>query len=369
MVFYALVSILVAYIVISLGKLNNAKKSYCILTAVCLILLSGLRHPAVGETSDTFNYINSFNDAAKISWKTIINGFFPMYFSPTYDGDLQKDPGFTVFEKAVHYFVNSPQLYLFLIAILTIVPLSCFIYRNVNDSKSALIAFSYYAFFYFSYIPNSSIRQSLALSLVLLCYNYLQKDRIVKCLLVLFVASTLHKSVLIFILFIVLHKINAHKLVYKNAFILFLLAIFLYQMIVPYMSVLGEIYSGYGESDYYSDNGHSYNFLIFIGLLYFLTLFPVILNREKEFDNYNMAYLASSFTLFLSPLLLIAPAVLRINVFFAVGNFALIPHSISLYDKTTGNLIMIVLLAIFFYMSFGSMNDYMFIWQGPAVRY
>ena len=369
MVFYALVSIVVAFIFCNLSKQKNTKKLYCILTAVCLILLSGLRHPAVGETSDTFNYINSFNDAARVSWKTIVNGFFPMYFSPSYDGDLQKDPGFTVFEKVVHYFINTPQLYLILIALLTIVPLSCFIYRNVKDTKSALVAFSYYAFFYFSYITNSSIRQSIALSLILLCYNYLQKDKIVKCLLVLFVASTLHKSVLIFLLFILLHKIKAHKLVYKYAFLLFLLAIFLYQIIVPYMSVLGEIYSGYGESDYYSDNGHSYNFLIFIGLLYFLTLLPVILKKEKEFDIYKMAYLASSFTLFLSPLMLIAPAVLRINVFFAVWNFSLIPHSISLYDKTTERLITMVLLAIFFYMSIGSINEYMFFWQGPTVRF
>lgn len=364
MVFYSLVSLLIVFFLCNACKPRNAKKAFCIFASVCLILISGLRHPDVGETSDTYNYLNSFDDAARVSWRTIIKGFFPMYISPTYDGDLQKDPGFTVFEKTVHYFINDHQVYLLFIAILTIIPLSLFIYRNVKNSKAALIAFSYYAFFYFGYIPNSSIRQSIALSLLLLCYHYLQKDKIIKCLFILFIASTLHKSVLIFLVYMLLHKVNANKFVFKHAYILFILAIFLYQIIVPYMSLLGEIYSGYGESTYYSDNGISYNFLIFIVLLYVLTLLPIITKKEKEFEKYSMAYLASAFTFFLSPMMLIAPAVLRINVFFGIWNFALIPHSIDLYDKSTGRLIALGLLLVFLYMSMGSIDDYRFFWQG-----
>lgn len=363
MVFYSLIIVLLLYFLCRGLKPSIEKKYFCILASFSLVLISGLRHPDVGEHSDTVNYLTSFDQAGEISWQTIFKNFFITYFSPSYGGEIWKDPGFSIFEKIVHGFTSNHQVYLLIIAILCIVPLSVFIYKNVKDSKSALFAYAYYIFFFFNYIPNSSIRQSIALSLLFFCYNYLQKDKLLRCLLVLILASTIHKSVFIFVLFIIIHKLNANKLVFKNAYLLFLILIFAYQFIAPYLANLGEIYAVYGESDYYSTNEKPYKFLIFIFLLYLLILIPVIIKKEQEFERYKIAYLASAFALFLSPLLFIAPAILRIIVYFAVWNFVLIPHSIELYDKSYGRFIMLGLLGLFLYMSFNSIGDYRFFWQ------
>ena len=147
MAFFALIIVLLFYFLCKGVKSSIAQKYYCVFVSIGLILISGLRNPAVGEHSDTDNYLHSFDLSASISWKTIFSEFFPTYFSPSFEGNLWKDPGFTVFEKIISVFTSSHQIYLVIIAILFIVPLSRFIYRNVKDVRSALFAYSYYVSF------------------------------------------------------------------------------------------------------------------------------------------------------------------------------------------------------------------------------
>ena len=322
-----------------------------------------MRHPDVGEHSDTWNYLNSFDYSQFISWGDVFKQFIPTYFAPTYDGLLSKDPGFTVFEKIVRIFTSDYQVYLIVIAILCIVPLSLFIYKNVKNYTSILLAYSYYVYFYFSYIPNSSIRQSLALGLLFFSYDYLQKNKLIKSLLILVLASTLHKSVFIFALFVILHRMGLHKIVFTNAIWLFFIVLFSYQVFAPLLAQLGDVYSVYANTDFYTTHQRSYTYLAFSLLIYLLILIPLITKKENEFEDYRMAYLASSFALLLTPLLLLEPTILRIIVYFAVWNFVLIPHSVNLYEKSMGNVILIVLIVLFLMTSFRVTNDYRFFWQ------
>lgn len=358
MVVFTIIVLFILFFFCNFLQESQKNKVYCILSAICLILISGLRNIQIG--SDTENYLTTFKDTKYIAWHDLFSNFFTSYLGSDY---VTRDPGFIFFEKFVGIFIDNNQLYLILIATICIVPISVLIYSNTRNVKASLMAFIYYVFFYFSYIPNSSIRQSLALSLLLVSLSTIKRNKLVRCIAIIFIASTIHKSALIFLLLVIFNKLKWNKILFKYGIFVFLLILTFYQFMTPYVSIFGGVYSSYGTSDFFIGKEKSYAFIIFLTLIYFMTLLPVLMGLEKEFEKYKMAYLSSSLALFFTPLMLIDPTILRITVYFAVYNFTLIPHSIQLYKPALSKSIYITLIIIFLFAAMRTIGDYNFYWE------
>ncbi len=357
MIFFSIIVILLLFFLCISINSHGKKKLFCIITTVFLILISGLRSISVGF--DTESYLSMLKNANSISWHNLMSNFFLYYLGSDYS---DRDPGFIVFEKMILAITSNEQLYLIIIATICIVPISILIYKYSRDIKSELMAYLYFVFFYFSYIPNSAIRQALALSFLLLGYNSLDKNKLTRCLLCVFIASTIHKSAILFLLFVVFYKLNLHKLLFKYGLIIFGFFLLFYESVAPFISLFGDVYSEYGSSDYFSSTQRSYSFIIFIVLIYLMTLIPLITNRDKDFEKYKNFYLGSAMALFFTPFMLITPTILRITVYFAVFNLVLIPHSLSLYKQIGAKVIYIALITLFLVLSSNTDMAYYFYW-------
>ena len=355
----SIILLLLLYLISELSIITHKKKFFCVLSSLGLTLISGLRSSSIGY--DTENYLDSFHSARLVPWSELSSNFFSSYFSTDYFG---RDPGFRVIEKVIAIFTDNDQIYLLTIAVIIIFPISFFIYSKIDDKKSALIAYIYYTFFYFSYIPNSAIRQSITLSIILLAYRFLNKEKYFQSIALIFIASTIHKTALIFLILLFLQRLKLNKVFFKYCIVIYILFLLSYQQLSPYITLLfGDAYSRYASSDYFVGNQRSYTYIIFLTLIYIMTLIPVFKGLEKNFEKRKLFYLSSGIAFVLTPLMLIEPTILRITVYFSVCNFVIIPHSIQLYKPQYSKVIYLSLLLLLVFMGVYSWDSYNFFWE------
>ncbi|MBQ9254226.1 MAG: EpsG family protein [Bacteroidales bacterium] len=369
MAFYLIIYILIIYFLFSQSSVRPIKSKYrlCIFASIGMILLSGLRNETIG--SDTYNYLMFFERSASTSWSSIFNTFIYNYMNPDSGTmDVGKDPGFLVFEKFLSSISTNHQFYLTVIAAFLVFSLSKFIYKFSPDLISAAFALIYYLTFYWDYLPNSSIRQALALALIIPCYKLVSHKKIIWCFVLIILASTLHKSALFFLLFILIWKLGFVKSFFEFAIIPFIALVYIGSTLGQYFVLFSEDYASYGYSTMYDTIQRPYMFLIFETLVYILIFVPLILGKENEFEKYRIFYLGSALALLLSPTVLVDPAVLRIVAYFAVCNCILIPHSIKLYGLSLRRMIFIVLIGLFIFQTYLSAENYGFYWQKIEIK-
>lgn len=168
------------------------RKRYIKTICFILILQSGLRNVAVG--TDTYNYFLSFEETKNMSWDRVWQVVIDYY-----KYNLGKDPGFTVLEKVVSSVFGEYQLFLFGIAILFFSALGRFIYKNTYQLSEAMVAFVIYSVLFYSFFSITGHRQTIATAGTLFAFEFLKKRKLFYFLLIILIASTIHKTCLVFI--------------------------------------------------------------------------------------------------------------------------------------------------------------------------
>ena len=181
-------------------EIQTKKKWFVILQCIQWILLSGLRADYVG--SDTSNYLRIFEMHADLSWKECFE-----YFKNYYFGDNLIDgfePGYVFFEKLVSSIWNHHGFYKFAVAVVFMSSLGRFVYKNSDDP---FIAFLLYSGIFYNMFSLTGYRQVISVSIgVLWAYEYIKKRKFFKFLVLVLLASMIHKSTLVFIVFYFVSK-------------------------------------------------------------------------------------------------------------------------------------------------------------------
>jgi EpsG family len=164
-----------------------------------IILVFGSRSADVGK--DTAAYIDTFNRVAKTGSLTLaLQGV---------KGDLL----FYVFTYICTRFFNS-QIYLALMVVLLIWPVTAFTYK-VTATKRSLLLLTFVSFFFFQAIGINIIRNGVALGFTILYFAMNRKEDTWKKIACAVVASFFHLSVLaIFLVDLLIRKIKDIRLFY-----------------------------------------------------------------------------------------------------------------------------------------------------------
>ena len=149
---------------------------------VTYILLLGLRDVTVGI--DAKSYINNYFLRFRFfGWKDLLQS-------------NTDELGFTLLTKFIGIITGSPQIYLLLIAIVSVLPLM-YLYRN--ESRDAILCCAFFLISLLFEAFFSALREGVALGLVAPAYYFTKKKKIVPFLLIVALASTFHLSALILI--------------------------------------------------------------------------------------------------------------------------------------------------------------------------
>lgn len=316
--------------------------------------ISALRHEGVGN--DTYAYIYKFEDFS-MTWSEIFNSFLLKYLSPS--NDIGKDPGADILMKLLSFLTSDGRYYIAIVSFITIGSISSFIYKNANNMKTALFSFIFFIVMFYHYIPNSALRQSLALSCLLFAYSFLNKKKITYFIIIVLIASTFHKSALCGLLLLALMYIDKISIVYKISLIGFLGVLMFPEYIAEILGGSSDIYSEYAVGSYYQRASKPYMVILLILILYVICW--MILLKDKECENKKMLYYGSTLTFLFTPLIWADPSTLRLLSYFGLfmpillGNYIhFIPNSQMMFK---------IIILIFVFKAAISSDNFRFMWQ------
>ncbi|MCX8531518.1 EpsG family protein [Chryseobacterium luquanense] len=362
------INLIVILIILVLGfyysqkdKCNSAfnRKKYIKTITFILIIHAGLRNVAVG--SDTYVYFQYFEDVKNVSWSTIYEDIITYYHL-----GIGKDVGYLLFEKAVQIFTDEFQVFLLVVAFIFFSFLGYFIFKNSSSLISIALSYVIYFAMFYNVFSISAIRQSLATAAALYGYELIKKRKLFRFLILMLVASLMHKTVLIFLPFYFIAHLKKERIFLVISFLAFPIVFVFRNTLADYIKVL----SGYNEYEQFEGAGTYYftAFFILISIIALLRRKIVIQNNM----NARASYFAFGLVLILLPMSWIHPAALRITMYFSIFMLLLIPQilnsfkSFSLRNNLYAYTILLFIL-LFIQANWNNPIPYGFFWEKMAL--
>lgn len=342
---------------------DSNRKQYIRIVSFILLLQSGLRNVTVG--SDTYTYFMSFQDSARNSWQEVYQGIVNYY-----SFGIGKDPGYAVFEKLVSSLSGEYQLLLIVIAILFFIALGNFIYQNTTRLIDAILAFVIYSVLFYSFFSITGHRQTIATAAALYGFELIKKRKLIPFVILILAASTIHKSVLLFIPFYFVAQISKPKLFFRAVLILFPVIMVFRNNLSNYLKVLG----GYEEYGVYEAAGTATftTMFVLISIVALLRSKIILQNNSKAQQYYN----AFTVALLFIPLTWVNPSAMRVVQYFSIFMLLFVPEIIYSFQAISPRIkrdltvfTTIVLIALFIKSNLNSVHSYSFFWEEVQLKF
>lgn len=328
---------------------------YYIIMSVYMVVLIGLRSANIGI--DTNGYYGMYKSAASLSFSDL-----------KYD---MSDKGFVVLEIILNRLHISFNGFNLIYAAFVIIIVSLFIYKM---SEMPWLSYFLYICFGFFLLDFSMVRQTLAMSIVILAFlsdkNRGIKDFALFALLVL-LASSIHASAIIFMPVWFIKKLPFNS-VLVTFFIVLIPLCYLFKgqlsnMLINLAGNVSDKYEGYSKAG----EGNAGILLYFMMIV--TVVFSLFIPRFfKDKQNTTMFYL-------LCIMLIIFPgvqgggAIMRIYYYFYIFMIVFVPNMVcnmNINDKGLFVLVIALYIMVGLYMYYGSLSGgenhlvpYQFFWH------
>ena len=202
---------------------------YCCINYIPLAIVLGIRDKTVG--TDTGMYHNIFLDVARneFNWSFLDSNFVEI--------------GYRIINKVISFFILDDNIAVMLIAFITIGGFAVFFYKNSYNiwlTTFLFIGFSYYLETF------NTMRQVLACMIICNAFIVLKNKKNIYWIISVLIASTIHFSSVIFLVFTKVLPLNKKKLiVYILPIILLYFCIDIFSEYFILLDVVGDKYKGY----------------------------------------------------------------------------------------------------------------------------
>lgn len=349
MEFYFYVIFFISFLAFFTKHKPSAQKNklFIVVSIVTIILFQGLRKWTVGI--DVVTYLYFFE---KLSNESIAD--FSELFSSV-------ETGFLYYNKLIALFVSDNQMFLGIVSATIFIPIGYVIYKNSLNfylSLIVLISFNIYNFTF------SGIRQSIAIALTFLSYEFIKKRQWIRFVLLIILASTFHKSAFVFLPAYLLYVIKIKK---KHFFIIMSLVsfIFIFKSFLLNFFVTSVIEKYENNSLFEVTN--SYTMFFVMTLFYSLSIY--VQGKTKDAISMNIY---SNFML-MSVIVQIAASesqiAMRAGYYYFIFLTLLLPEIMtSVKDKKVRDVfifITLIICIVFYYLTTvdSRLNPYLFYWE------
>ena len=321
---------------------------FVIFSFTAIVLLQSLRKWTVGI--DIVTYLSFFE---RVSNDGHLLRFMQEFHS------LEK--GFIYYMKLLSFITTNPQVYLSLVSITIFSLVGYVIYKNSKNYYLSIIAIITLVFFNFSF---SGIRQSIAIAIAFISFEFIKKKKWVLFILLVLLASTFHTSALVFLIAFPLYYLRIEK---KHLFLILILiaVVFLFKSFFLKF-ILVNVFDKYDGSTLLVSTGAYTMFFVMLALY-------VVSMIVKKPNSYSPQLNAYSNYLLVAVLIQIAASesqiAMRAGYYYFIFSSLLIPEIIVSTKNERIRPIIYVLVVIicfsFYYLttSGGSLDPYLFYWQ------
>lgn len=338
-----------AFFLLAYKPSDQKKKAFCAIACIQWVMVSGFRSAYVG--ADTMNYRRLFYLVENTSWNKIFNNIL-FYIR----GGEINDPGYVLFVKLFQVFSTNYQVYLIFIALVFMVPMAIWIYKN---SSMPCLSFVIFSTLFYSFYAVTGIRQTVATAFVVFIgYEFIKKKKPIPFLIITFLSFFIHKSCLCFLPF----AFFAHKKITKTYVAIF-------TVITSAFLALGKaLYGPFAELIGYDiekenlEDTSSYVIvvcLIMLASFIFMKYIKNNVDEDKFRAIYNAALFATAFTL----LTIRNQAFMRVQQYYSLLLMLLVPELVKAFNKRLQPIVYILGVGVLITKLIFNNPFYEFFWQ------
>ncbi|SEL32528.1 EpsG family protein [Carnobacterium iners] len=326
-------TIIIGYIaIVGMSRIISPnKKFFSLIASFSLLIIAAFRSIEFG--SDTIGYVKAYQELEYKSLSILIKEFL---------FGNGKDPVFYIFSKLINMSGANFRIWLLILSGIFIFSVERTIRKYSPYPYLSYVAIISLGYFFFSL---TGLRQTLALSLILLSYPFLKEKKKLPFIVIVFIASLFHSSALVFLFS---YPLANMRLGYKH--ILGLGAsLFISVFFSDYIRYFVKIFSWTETLSSYAlqEAKLSYSgFIIQLSILLFCVIFKERLIKEdtKNLILYNLLFIGLIFQSF-------APVIaefFRISMYFSIFSIILVPRAINVVkDKNLRVLVYFIIFILF----------------------
>lgn len=362
----ATIFIIVYAIIGNVNKNKFRKKVFLIISFGILTIIAMLRKYTVGIDLEII-YTPTFEEIKNISFANL--------------SKVSIEIGYAFINKVLSLFTDDIQILIVFSSICTFPIYGWFIYKNSKDVVLSTLLFLITSTYFMSM---NVVRQALAISLILIAYETIKKNKTLKSIVLILIATSIHASAIICLSFILFKRLKWKKSYLRNSLIILIIAlIFMNPIISIYSSVTESVglsnnknYDYYLESDRFGVGYINLSSLSDVVLYAFVFLLGCYLLAiyENEDNNYDflmyMSYLAILFTI----LSLKMSVISRLALYFIPFVLLMIPEELlKMKNRKNRQFICVILVGFLFAKYVYILNflagelfgvvPYLFFWQ------
>lgn len=300
-------------------RIKNGKKYYCIIIGALLTLTMGLRSIQMGQYDVEFNYAPMFERLATLSFSEVLKRY-------------PSDSCFYFFSKVISLLFGNVHAWLLLISIIVVAPITILIYQKSNSVSLSFILYLTLNYYGFSF---TLLRQSIAVSIVVLAFLQYEKENRRWAYILTAIACGFHITAIVFVAFCFLKNMKIGKKQLFAVAIAYVISVaFSNEVITRIFQVFtAERFTRYLETKTVTQFNHT---IFFVALCLFVAAsFPVWLSNKKTMQElvaksglthlYNIAII----NLCILSLITTWDLMFRVAMYYGIFTIVYIPNIIS----------------------------------------
>ena len=242
------------------GIVPKQRNSFLIVFFICFFLILALRDETIGR--DLLTYKHFFNTYDGISYSN-----YPIF---------SEEWLFRWINIFIRRITDDFQVYLVIMAVLTILPIALIYCTERNHGYVQMIIFVNMSTFVMLF---SGIRQSLAIAMGMIAYHFVKKKKLVWFLVFAYLALALHHSgFMVFLMYPMYHaKLRKEHLVFVVPIVAFIF-IFKARIFTFLNRILSESSDNYGSE--INETGAYLSLVLFI----IITIFSYVVSEDEVMD-------------------------------------------------------------------------------------
>lgn len=296
------------------------RRKYCIFVASILILLSGLRHEDIGPDTPMYKYI----------WEKI---------NISSDSLIETDVeiGFINLMKYLRNYIGY-QVFLLVVALLSIVPVSFIIYKYSRNVSFSFLLF--YSSILFHALEFAAQRQAIAFGFVMIAFHFLMQRKLVFYLIFLGIGSLFHQSCMIFLPSYWLYNLRLDNNTIKYWGVVLAVSFVFSRGLFLYLNSFWRM-----EYGLYEEGAGGERFFALLCLIVIIGL-----NQPGKINNYEtirVPLIVFAISPLLWPILNINPALTRLQFYFDFFIALYVPNYLSILENNSKKRYLLIVLSGF----------------------
>lgn len=310
--------ILIIYVLVnSCAIIKNKRNTFINLSFLYMSLFLGLR--SVNTGPDSIVYIDIFKYIAKLPIDQL--------------NSINWEVLYIIFNKILSLFTTNTQIYIIITSVLGLIGPFILIKKYSKNSFLSIVLFITLGFFSY-YI--FTIRQCIAITILVFSVKYIQEKKFIKFILIVIIATLVHKSSIVFALIYFISKVKFTKKVIPLYAVMCVILFFIKDVLMNL--VINTIYPQYVLR---SIGGEGVNLLIFMLVLLVITFMMIYYGKinikykddDEKISIDNICMNIFLFTICLQVLATGRDIVARFITVTYMFIIILIPNLISMLDN------------------------------------